>query len=323
MNLRRTPKLDEQIEQWMTALSGFSPNSQRSYRTTVKGWADSGLMPLEYLSSLYERGNKHSTVKVRRAILRNFFGWQVSVGYAKTNPLIGSKAPRPDIGAIHALTVDEVAALIRACDAIGRDRGQDVGLNLGRWPVEVYRARLAAMVTLQVSSGLRVSELLSMTDADIRLSDRTGFVRGKGRKERPIRFGRPAKRAIIRWQAMRDEARGQAPATHLFIGASGMPLDGTTYREQLAEASWWAGLGRVNPHLLRHTFATQASANGTPVQDLRDMLGHENVITTMRYIHERDRDRSWRDLEKRRDSTDSPDAGGTMSSSTTETEGEE
>jgi len=308
VNLRRVPRLDDQIDQWLHGMAGWSPESLRSYRTTVKGWADSGLMPLEYISSLYERGNKHSTVKVRKSILNTFFNWQVSVGYTKKNPIAGFQVRPADVGAIKALTVEEVGALIRGTMCLGRDRQQDVAQNLGRWPVEAYRARLEAMVSLQVSSGLRVAELLAIRDEDIRLSDRTGFVRGKGRKERPIRFGRPAKRAIIRWQAMRDELRGGAPSQALFVGAGGAPLDPTTYRDQLAEASWWAGLGRVNPHLLRHTFATNASAAGTPIEDLRDMLGHASITTTMRYVHERDRDRAWRAL----DATDSLDSGGTL-----------
>jgi integrase/recombinase XerC len=294
----------------------------------VKGWADSGLMPLDYIGSLYERGNKHSTVKVRRSILNTFFNWQVSVGYTKKNPLVGTTTRPADVGAIKALTVPEVGALIRGCMCLGRDRQQDVALNLGRWPVEAYRARLEAMVSLQVSSGLRVAELLALRDEDIKLQDRTGYVKGKGRKERPIRFGKPAKRAIIRWQAMRDDliwaALGQgAEINHLFIGASGGPLDPTTYRDQLAEASWWAGLGRVNPHLLRHTFATQAAAAGTPVEDLRDMLGHANIVTTMRYVHERDRDRAWRDLDARTEGTESLDSGGIVEADPPETEDEE
>lgn len=299
MNFRK-PKLDEQIAAWLSTRVGISPNTLRNYEGTVRSWRDSGLSPVDYIASLLERGNKHSTVKVRRSILNAFLDWQVARGYSSENVLRQSAQIRADKPVVEALTLAEVAALLEGCEQLGKGVHRDSNAELGLWPQEAYRKRLAAMVALQVSTGLRLQELLDLTWGDLDLNARTGQVWGKGRKQRPFRFGVPAKRALMRWMA---EVRVPAKTFLVFHTPTGKAVDPSTYRKQLKEAAWWAGIGHVHPHMLRHTFATNAAAAGAPLHDLAQMLGHESVATTQVYVSERDRDRAWRDLDSREAAT--------------------
>lgn len=301
MNLpRRAPRIDTQIENWLEHLkaSSYSEESIRSYGTTVRQWHESGQTPMQFLSHLVSEGRSNVTVRARRTGLRAFLAWQVDMGYSRRNQLANSKAPRTDQKQIRPLTIPQVARLLEGCENLYRNTDEAATDRFGRMSADAYRARLAAMVAVQVSSGLRVGELLHLRDSDLKLSKREGVCRGKGRKERPFRIGRPAARAVRRWLEVRD--REVADPQVLFCTSNGTAIDPPVYREQLAAACYWDdSLPKVHPHLLRHTFATNAAMAGTPVQDLAQMLGHSNIMTTMRYIHEAQGRRAWDALEER------------------------
>lgn len=304
------PSLETQIEQWISDLEagGWSPHTISSYRTSAEQWVRSGEQPLAFLSSLLEIGRKRSTVNQRRKSLILFCDWRLQRGYIKVNPFGTTRNVREEQRTIPALTKAEAVRLIEGIETMHdeNDWGND-GSNLGRWPVSTYRIRLSAMISLQVSSGLRLGELLALKTSDIDLHSRTGMCYGKNSKERPFSFTRSARRYLLRWQDERD--RLLPGCEWLFPGSTGKPCSRTAYRRQLENAGWWAGLGKLYPHLLRHTFATWAAEAGTPVLELRDMLGHTNISTTQKYVHEHDRRRAWRALGTRMEEYEDEDPG--------------
>ncbi|HEX8627110.1 MAG TPA: tyrosine-type recombinase/integrase, partial [Catenuloplanes sp.] len=197
------------------------------------------------------------------------------------NPVVG--ADRPPVSRDHSATVgltpEEVDALLSAARA---DRSPTAVRN---------RAVLALLADL----GLRVGELVSLDVADV------GYERG----HRAVRFvgkgGRPRRRALTpaaaaaldAYLAQRAAAAGVPPQRldgALLVTAGGGRLDRhAVFRlvRRLARDAGIPAAPRLSPHSLRHAFATTARAEGVPLEDVQDAMGHADPRTTRRY----DRDR--------------------------------
>ncbi len=143
-------------------------------------------------------------------------------------------------------------------------------------------ARDKAILELLYATGLRVSELCSLTVTSIH----EGFVRvkGKGRKERIVPVGRKAIEAVDHYLLhYRNKVDSDAP---LFISRSGKPLDRIAVWQRIKHYVRKAGIrGTISPHTLRHSFATHLLENGADLRLIQEMLGHEEIGTTDRYTH--------------------------------------
>jgi integrase len=145
--------------------------------------------------------------------------------------------------------------------------------------------RHRAVVALLADLGLRVGELVGLDVADI------GWERG----HRSVRFvgkgGKPRRRALTPAAAAAlDEYLGTRTDGALFVTARGARIDRhAVFRlvRRLARDAGIAGWERLSPHSLRHAFATTARAEGVPLEDVQDAMGHADPRTTRRY----DRDR--------------------------------
>ncbi|WP_334143927.1 site-specific tyrosine recombinase XerD [Corynebacterium nuruki] len=176
-----------------------------------------------------------------------------------------------------ALTVAQVVALIEACPD-----GESAG------PLDL---RDRALVELLYSTGARVSEALDLDVDDIRQDeDAPGeamiLVHGKGGKERLVPVGGPALAAV---EAYRRRARptlvrhstGGTPA--LFVNQRGGRMSRQSAFNVVAAAGERAGLGKISPHSLRHSFATHMITGGADVRVVQELLGHSSVVTTQIY----------------------------------------
>lgn len=291
LRLRR-PTFETTTADWLAELEaiGKSGETLRAYRSDLKLWHESGVDPSTYLLQLAGTGAKPATVNRRRAVLRSYHEWLIDKGVIDKNPLERSKPVKNPTRLQRTLTVAEVARLIDATGQLGKERTKDARTEtLGHMPVEFYRARLAAMIALQVTSGLRVSELCKARLDKLDLDARTIAVIRKGGNEQRLKFGMAARRKLDLWLVERealDQDIGWFPPHHyLFVGAHGSNVLPRSYTRQLHEACWWADLEPIHPHTLRHTFATLAIESGIPVVDVQQMLGHASVATTMVYLH--------------------------------------
>jgi integrase/recombinase XerC len=140
-----------------------------------------------------------------------------------------------------------------------------------------------AVLTLLWRSGLRISEALALRPVDLNLSAATVRVlRGKGGKTRTVALDALARSALESWLAVRPTGRGP-----LFCPVSkpGQPLKSNHIRNRLHRLSASAGFEkRTHPHALRHAYAVELDAEGFPLRDIRDLLGHANVSTTDAYL---------------------------------------
>lgn len=146
--------------------------------------------------------------------------------------------------------------------------------------------RNICIIELLYSSGLRVSELVSLNWENINLKDRVIRVKGKGKKERIVLFGSHAERRLSEWFRLRFEInKGNIDEEPLFINMMGKRLTERSV-ERVVKRYGIELIGkRITPHSLRHSFATHLLMRGADLRTIQELLGHESLETTQRYTH--------------------------------------
>jgi integrase/recombinase XerD len=273
----------EQVTEAWLANRRLSEHTRDAYRRDVAGWlawcASRDLDPLTatfldvnaYARGLEARPLSPATVARKLSGLSSWYDFLVKLRAVDANPVGG--ADRPPVARDHSATVGltppQVDALLAAADA-------DPGPAALR-----HRAVLALLADL----GLRVGELVGLDVTDV------GWERG----HRTVRFvgkgGKPRRRALTPAAAdALDRYLGDRTEGPLFVTAGGTRLDRhAVFRlvRRLAREAGIASWDRLSPHSLRHAFATTARAEGVPLEDVQDAMGHADPRTTRRY----DRDR--------------------------------
>jgi integrase/recombinase XerD len=163
-----------------------------------------------------------------------------------------------------------------------------------------------AMLELMYACGLRASEVAGLPMSGLHPSLAFVVVTGKGNKQRLVPVGRPAQEAVQAYlercrpmlvrgggaKAGPDKSRGR-----LLLSRTGRPLERVAVWQLVRKNAKLAGLGRVHPHMLRHSFATHLLAGGADLRVVQELLGHADIATTQIYTHV-DRGRL-RDVQKK------------------------
>jgi len=221
-----------------------------------------------YLAHLHSRGLQPGSIGRALAALRTYFRFLVSEGTTDLNPADAVTHPRdvkrtPEIADRYA--IEELLEGFPDTPAGYRDR---------------------AAMELLYAAGLRVGELVALNLGDLQLGQRLVRVRGKGRKERLVPFGRPAARAIEAYLPERTRwRRGVTDEDEpLFVNQRGGRLSDRSIRRQLDQAvRRSADLNHLHPHALRHAFATHLLEAGMDLRAIQELLGHSSLATTQIY----------------------------------------
>jgi integrase/recombinase XerC len=237
--------------------------------------APGALTPQElrtYQAALQQAGYARTTIARKLASLRSFYRFAMREGLCKQNPAKPLRNPRRERKLPHVLTSEEVGRLLIAPPARSASGLRD-------------RAILETMY----SAGLRVSELVGLSDGDVDLAEQVLRVRGKGRKERMSPLGSFAIKALrnyttARTRSAQSESKGrQAP---VFVNRFGDALTTRSVGRMLEKYITSAGLdSRTSPHTLRHSFATHLLDRGADIRSVQELLGHKSLATTQIYTH--------------------------------------
>jgi integrase/recombinase XerD len=144
-----------------------------------------------------------------------------------------------------------------------------------------------AMIELLYATGLRVTELVGVQQADLHLDEQYLTCIGKGSKERLVPIGDEAARWIREYQskARRELLKGRS-SPRLFVNARGGALSRVGFWKILKQHGRSARLPRtLSPHVLRHSFATHLLERGADLRAIQLMLGHADLSTTQIYTH--------------------------------------
>jgi len=224
---------------------------------------------VRYLDRLTRSGLAPSSRVRALSAVRGFFKYCLREGLASANPTREVRSGRKGRPIPKQLSTVEVDALIASVD------GDDP-----------RSLRDRAMYELLYASGLRVSELVGLATTRINLREGYLTVVGKGSKERAVPVGRRALTAIRRYLADGRPALDKAGRSPLlFVRAGGKPLTRQGFWKRLGERAVAAGIRRVSPHVLRHSFATHLLDGGADLRAVQMMLGHSDLSTTQIYTH--------------------------------------
>lgn len=222
---------------------------------------------LSYCATQLE--NSATTRSNKLSALRCFFGYYTEQEpKLPFNPVAGIVSPKKEKKLPKYMTEDEARDLLEAIK--GKDAIRDY-----------------CMVTLLLNCGMRLSELVGINILDIR--DKKMILRGKGRKERVIFLNDACLQAINNWKMARQMIDKVKDPDALFISSqTGRRLTGRRVEQIVEKALANAGLAGkgYTPHKLRHTAATLMYQSGVAdVLTLKNILGHESIITTEIYTH--------------------------------------
>lgn len=270
---------------------GLSENTERGYMADLQafreylGREELALTDMDratlraYLAWLAapprDGGKGYARVSVSRklTVLRAFYRFLVQEGLFRSTPVPSGRSFRLKVSKTLPtfLAHREAARLMDAPD-------EDTPVGL----------RDKAILELLYSCGVRLAEIHDLDLPDVKFSERTALVRGKGSKERQVIFGRPSEQALQRYL---DEARplllGETrPHQALFLNRYGQRLSRRSYEKLVRQYSVASG-GRddVHPHTLRHTFATHMLEGGADLRVIQELMGHSSPSTTQLYTH--------------------------------------
>lgn len=219
---------------------------------------------------------KPATLANYFAILRAFFNRLVELDVLAESPMRKLRRPKVREDQIQPFTAEQVQALMQAA-------------RTSRDPV-----RNEAILLLLYDTGIRASELCSLTLRDVDLLARRLTVTGKGNKVRTLYLGAQARRAMKRLtEEYRDAQNPNQPAelSHpIFCSNRGKTAGAALTRGGLHQVIQTLGVRagltsvRCSPHTMRHTFAVSYLRNDGGVFSLQQSLGHENLAMTRRYV---------------------------------------
>ena len=285
------------FERYLASEKRVSPHTLRAYRhdleevlsfaTAVLGRPPK-LAELDttlcrsYLASLHGE-NDPATVGRKLSALRSFFRLFVKRRVLPGSPVAALRGPKRARKLPSFLGKDDAIRLMEAPATQGASGDQ---------VTEEARIRgERALVEILYGAGLRISEATGLDLEDVERDGEGALVRvrqGKGRKDRIVPLGRPAVSALDAYLPVRERllvALGRADEKALFVGARGARLDPRVFRRQLVDRTARAGVRRISPHALRHSFATHLLGEGADLRAIQDMLGHASLRTTERYAH--------------------------------------
>lgn len=223
-----------------------------------------------FLSVLFERGIKKSTIARKLAAMRSFFQYGLRMKWISDNPAKVVSTPRQERYIPSFLSEEEVRAFL---DLPQSDRPLDL--------------RDRALLELLYATGLRVSELVGIDNEDINFKERLIRIRGKGKKERIVPFGKAAEESIIGYLKKRTSInRGAIDGQAVFLNYRGRRLTSRSV-ERIVDKHIVSSASRrkISPHSLRHSFASHLLSRGADLRAIQEFLGHASLATTQKYTH--------------------------------------
>jgi integrase/recombinase XerD len=222
----------------------------------------------EYLGTLRTRKLSSRTQARILSALRSFYRFLQEESLRKDNPTLPLQSPKPKRTLPTTLSELEVETLIHQ-PKTESPRG----------------LRDAAMLEVLYATGLRVSELISLTLDQLELEAHLIRTMGKGSKERLVPIGKAATQCLMEYlQKGRPLLLKQPRVSWVFINNRGGRLSRQGFWKILHQYGRQAGiLKKISPHTLRHTFATHLLEGGADLRSIQIMLGHADISTTQIY----------------------------------------
>lgn len=277
--------LDSIMEQFLDSLwqeHGLSENTVAAYRLDLEGFSATLANPKDFLTIDHlglqaflglrlEQGYKASSSARLLSCLRKFFRFLYIENYRADDPALTLISPKKPTRLPKSISEEQVLDLLDSPNTLD--------------PIEL---RDKAMLELLYATGLRVTELVSLTMDNLSL--RQGVVRiiGKGDKERLVPLGEEASYWIQEFlQYARPILLNHQPSDVVFPSRRGQQMTRQTFWHRIKHYALLAGIDaeKLSPHVLRHAFATHLVNHGADLRVVQMLLGHSDLSTTQIYTH--------------------------------------
>ena len=220
-----------------------------------------------FVNSERRRGLSPRSIQRLLSSCRSFFEYLMIEGQIKLSPAQNISSPKLSQLLPKAMDADLVQRL------------------LDFKPKGMLEVRDKAMAELLYSSGLRLSEVCKLDLQDLDIKERTCRVVGKGNKTRIVPVGRKAIQAIRDWFMYRSElieSKGTSTDA-IFLNNKGIRISSRSVQLRLEKLCLQRGVPGINPHMLRHSFASHVLESSGDLRAVQEMLGHSDIGTTQIY----------------------------------------
>jgi integrase/recombinase XerD len=266
------------FSEYMAAERHLSPKTIRGYREAVGFFAKLiGDIPVAALrlphfiafkSRMLQRRAGESRIASILNAMKCLLGYARDIHQISVLDLSSIKAPRVPRRSVVYLTSDELRLFTEA-------------IPLRAWSGKPRRSGhcFRALVETLIATGMRISEVLNLNRDSIDHVRQEAVIIGKGNKQRTVFFTERALQWVDAYLALRTDSESA-----LFVSLKNTRLTLDSVEPMFRRIRRWSGLDKaVTPHMLRHTAATNLLRNGCPLGYIKEILGHENLMTTCRY----------------------------------------
>jgi integrase/recombinase XerC len=220
-----------------------------------------------FLAKEQQRGLGKRSVARALSALRTFYRFLNITRGLEVNPARATRTPKFDRTLPAYLDRKETEALFENAEKRANAGG-------------FAETRDLAMLEMFYSTGMRLSELVGLNDADVDLVTDQVKLRGKGKKERIVPIGSRANAALRRYLSVRAESRA------LFVNRRGKRLTPRGVQLVMKRLFETIAVGtNLHVHTLRHSFATHLLDAGADLRSVQELLGHASLGTTQVYTH--------------------------------------
>ena len=222
-----------------------------------------------YVAYLKEHNFANATMSRHIAAMKGWFLFMVKEGMVEEDVAGNLKAPKIEKKAPDILKMEEVVKLLE----------EPKGSN----PKEL---RDKAMLELLYATGIRVTELISLTTAQLNMQ-MNYIICNDGHKDRIIPFGIKARDALLNYLEYSRSVMLHNPKSDiLFVNCSGQSMSRQGFWKLIKHYALKAGItADITPHTLRHSFAAHLVENGADLKSVQEMMGHSDISTTQIYAN--------------------------------------
>lgn len=270
--------------EYLTVELGLSANTRQAYERDLRlfcktlGFKNSDALVnvsreqiTGYMTQLKEKGLAAATIARKLAAIKAFYRFMTAEGYMDANPAEVVEAGTKGIKLPRVLSEDEVVRLLSQPDIT---------------TAEGFRDR--TMLEVLYATGMRVSELISLTLERVDLNMKYIIAFGKGSKERIVPLGSVAAEFLQQYlEKVRPKLTHADRNTNIvFLAFGGHELTRQRFWQIIRAYGRKANINKaLTPHILRHSFATHLLDNGADLRSVQELLGHSDISTTQIYTH--------------------------------------
>ena len=223
----------------------------------------------DWMESMMDKGNTATSVNRRLSAVRSLYRFALSRGYVSRDPAHAVSGPKCQ----------------KVLPQYLREKEMNTLLDEQMWEDRYIDVRARTIILLFYSTGIRLSELIGLDDADVDFAEQQLKVTGKGDKQRILPFGTELSEALRAYMARRD-AEVERKDSAVFLTAKGVRMNSQQVRDEVRHhLSRVSTLKKRTPHVLRHTFATAMLNHEAGIESVKKLLGHSKLSTTEIYTH--------------------------------------